>query len=308
MRNIQIAIVSRNTNKALALWYFKARDPNTKQFRPITDFVDYDEVKDGVTFKLVAHTQHTLNWDLFLDGLAEWRRNQHMMVPNPRMLDPHPNKMLIGYAGTDRKTAAEYAKGHRRHPSGRPARWGYGLYVADNPQVAMFFSQWLRTGGGGNFHVCEIYARDKDVFINEVNKIWFHPDGKFMTNNWDPKTTEAHIAASQTNRDAHMKKSSNVEKPYILFSRHGYMSDMGKPQYQLNINPKKRFNEMVLYPQIQDHLLYGVDHSLAQARKTVRTGKLKKLQFEHNISQWKIKVPQSTKADCEKHGERNFFK
>ncbi|CAA7268355.1 unnamed protein product [Cyclocybe aegerita] len=222
LRKIDIAIVSRNTSKALcdrALWYFKARDPETKQMRPITDFIKYDEVKDeskqkhfkriknwsgyeyhdmlifddqplnlevetweGVTFKLVKHHNDGLTWQDYLDGLDEWRKNQYIRVAHPpRLIDPHPNKMLIGYAGTDRETALLYAQGKRRQFTKRPARFGYGLYASDNPQVAMFFSQWGRDSGDNK--VCEIFVRDKDVFLNELKKIWFYPKKGYLTDN-----------------------------------------------------------------------------------------------------------------------------
>ncbi|KAK7440993.1 hypothetical protein VKT23_016773 [Stygiomarasmius scandens] len=353
MRDILIAIVSRNTNKALcdrALWYFKARDPKTKEFRPITDFIKYDEVKDeskqhhfkriqkwsglpyyemlifddrplnlevetweGVTFKLIPHEhQHGMTWNDFIDGIAEWRRNQHLQVPftqnPPKLIDPHPNKMLIGYVGTDIPSAKAYASGKRRPFVGkpRPARWGYGLYVSDNPQVAMFFSQWLRSKDVSKLRVCEIYARDKDVFMNDLKKIWYWPEHGYLTNNMH--ATDDQIGKSQLDRDAHIQKAFHVKKPYILFSRHNYMSDMGKPEYGLSINPKKRFNEMVIYPQIQDALMYGTPFSLLNAKKQWKSGKLRKIQYEHKIKAWKILVPDGTKGDCEKHGEHQFFK
>ncbi|THV03744.1 hypothetical protein K435DRAFT_791497 [Dendrothele bispora CBS 962.96] len=343
MRDIHIAIVSRNTNKALcdrALWYFQAKDPKTKKYRPITDYIKYDEVKDesklrhfhriqewsglpyhemasvrfvsvpeGVTFKLIKH-KTGITWDDFMSGISEWRRNQHINVPfnpNPRLLDPHPNKMLIGYVGTDINGAKAYAAGQRRPFSkSRPARWGYGLYVADNPQVAMFFAQWKRSKDISQLRVCKVYARDRDIFKNELKKVWFWPNSAYMTDNMH--SSDQQITSKQLELDAHLQKAFHVTKPYILFSRHNYMSSMGQPEYQLSINPKKRFNEMVIYPQIQDALMYGHVLTLTQARKLCTTGKLPKVQYEHHVKDWKIVVPSVTKQNCEKHGEHNFFK
>ncbi|CAL1705822.1 unnamed protein product [Somion occarium] len=344
LRKIDIAIVSRNTSKALcdrALWYFKARNPETKQMRPITSFIKYDEVKDeskqehfkriknwsgyeyhdmlifddqplnlevetweGVTFKLVKHHNDGLTWQDYLDGLDEWRKNQYIRVAQPpRLIDPHPNKMLIGYAGTDRETALLYVQGKRRQFTKRPARFGYGLYASDNPQIAMFFSQWGRDNGDKK--VCEIFVRDKDVFLNELKKIWFYPKTGYLTNNQHSKAED--IAKMQIKRDEYIHKHHHVEKPYILFSRHHYMHEMGKSKYNIVINSKKRFNEMVIYPQVQDALMFGTTLSLPQARKMTRTGKLKKLQHEKKVSAWGIKVPSETKEDSTNHGENHYF-
>ncbi|KIK95087.1 hypothetical protein PAXRUDRAFT_407756 [Paxillus rubicundulus Ve08.2h10] len=40
----KLAIVSRNTSKALALWYFKATDPKTGKKKPIIHMAKFDEV------------------------------------------------------------------------------------------------------------------------------------------------------------------------------------------------------------------------------------------------------------------------
>ncbi|THU78088.1 hypothetical protein K435DRAFT_769697 [Dendrothele bispora CBS 962.96] len=350
MRDVHIAIVSRNTDKALcdrALYYFQAKDPKTKEDRSIIEYIEYDEVKnesklnhfhrikgwsglpyhemlifddlplnlevetwEGVTFKLITH-KTGITWDDFMSGISEWRGNQRINVPfnsDFRLLDPHPNKMLIGYVGTDIDGAKAYAAGERRpfSKTTRPARWGYGLYVADNPQVAMFFAQWKRDKNISQLRVCKVYARDRDTFKNKLAKVWFWPNPAYMTDN--VHSSKQQIASKQLELDKHLQEAFDVKKPYILFSRHNYMPPMGQQEYQLSINPNKRFNEMVIYPQIQDALMYGHVLTLTEARKIHMTGKLPKIQYEHHVKDWNIVVPPATKQDCERRGEHNFFK
>ncbi|KAK7049086.1 acid phosphatase-domain-containing protein [Favolaschia claudopus] len=364
-RNIQIAIVSRNDDKALcdrALFYSYANDPHTNKPVSIIKFVNYDEIIDqsklghfkriqqwsgfsyadmlffddqplnmevetweGVTFQLIPHGHNSITWADYTAGLEVWQRNRRIFVPfgpkHPTVVDHHPNRMLIGYAGTDHATAKEYVQGHRRpwteHP--RPARWGNALYASDDPQIAFFFSQYMRESESpSNLFVCEIFVRDKQVFIDELAKLWFYPEPKYLTNNVPTGTgtltpaqeTELaeRIAESQVRRDEYFKESFKIFKPYALFSRHHYMTEMGKPKYQVDINPKKRFTELVLYPMIQDHLLFGQKIPLEQARKMAKTGKLRPLHYEHHVKDWKITVPQETIADCNKHDGVDFFK
>jgi magnesium-dependent phosphatase 1 len=49
--------------------------------------------------------------------------------------NPHPNMKQIGWVGTDWATGELYKQGKRRPKSGRPSRWGWGLYVADDPSM-----------------------------------------------------------------------------------------------------------------------------------------------------------------------------
>lgn len=188
----------------------------------------------------------------------------------------------------------------------------------------MFFSQWMRSGNPDDLCVCEIYARDRDVFKDRLQKvhnipslthprfdicvhsqIWLHPNPEYLTNNIHE--TDAAIAQTQVTRDQYILKTFKVGKPYILFSRHHYMQEMDEAAYGVTINSEQRFNEMVVYPQIQDALMFGVELSLPQAKKVAGTGKLKTLHWEKEVNNWKIVVPQSTVDDCTKHNETYFF-
>jgi len=93
-------------------------------------------VSIGVTFQKVSNPSNGLTWDDYQRGLKIWRGNQrirrHMLGEG---LDPLPNRKLIGYVGTDYDTGQRYMLGMRRLKSDRPSRWGWGMYVADNPMV-----------------------------------------------------------------------------------------------------------------------------------------------------------------------------
>jgi magnesium-dependent phosphatase 1 len=78
-----------------------------------------------------------LTWDDYQQGLEVWRRNQRIVV-RPTLgapIDPLPNRKHIGYVGTDFDTGQRYKQGLRRLRSNRPSRWGFGMYVTDNPTM-----------------------------------------------------------------------------------------------------------------------------------------------------------------------------
>ncbi|EIN11909.1 hypothetical protein PUNSTDRAFT_142120 [Punctularia strigosozonata HHB-11173 SS5] len=208
----KLAIVSRNTSKELcdrALWYFYAYDAHGNK-RSLIDLVDFDEIYDedkvnhfrkikgwtnfhysdmvlyddeainntvemilGVTFQ-VSRDQRGLTWDNYQDGLAMWRRNRGIHSPW-RGLDVHlyPKRKLIGYSAMDLDTIKLLEAGGRRQDRTEGARWGYAMYVTDNPTIAKFFSEWIKKttfGPQASTMVCAIYARDSDIF-HRMNKV-----------------------------------------------------------------------------------------------------------------------------------------
>ena len=90
----------------------------------------------GVTFQKVSNGGYGVTQQNYYDGLHVWRRNQQMRrnMPNAGP-DPLQNRRQIGWVGTDRATAERYRLGQRRLKSDRPSRWGWGLYVADDPSM-----------------------------------------------------------------------------------------------------------------------------------------------------------------------------
>ncbi|KAF8835570.1 hypothetical protein BDN67DRAFT_912794 [Paxillus ammoniavirescens] len=324
----QIAIVSRNSSKALcdrALWYWKAKDASGKE-RSIIDMVKFDEVYDrpktehfakikgwskfeysdmilfddeaihntvemllGVTFQ-VSRDQKGLTWDNYQQGIKMWRRNQRIRSPFlGRDLSLYPKKKLIGYAGMDQGTINLLQNGGRRQDRKEAARWGYAMYVADNPAIASYFTEWIKSNAFGKdakTQVCALWVRDGDLF-DSLNKIWVPDQANLKTSvdKWD----EFRIAWSQEDRDRTVA-NWGVQKPYILFARHPHMKGM--------TIPRGRWNEMVVYGQIQQALFLTVPMSDREVRNAVQGPR-----FERMISSWNITVPPETRQDFRAHGE-----
>jgi len=71
----------------------------------------------------------------FFEGCAVWNRNKDIRCQLPFNNPGLTQARQIGWVGTDRATAQRYAEGKRRLKSSRPSRWGWGLYVADDPSM-----------------------------------------------------------------------------------------------------------------------------------------------------------------------------
>ncbi|THU80938.1 hypothetical protein K435DRAFT_972556 [Dendrothele bispora CBS 962.96] len=331
----QIAIVSRNTSKAMcdrALWYMKVNDEHGNE-KSIIDLVKYDEVYNsdktvhfaaikgwsgfdysdmilyddeainntvemmlGVTFQ-VSRDQKGLTWDNYQEGLAMWRRNKEIMSPylgnNPAS---YPKRKFLGYSGMDLGTIELLEKGGGRHDRKEAARWGYAMYVADDPRIAKYFNEWIKGNAFGQQAttiVCKIWARDGDIFTN-LPKIWVPDQLALQTNvqRWD----EFKIAWSQEDRDRKVAQWG-VKKPYILFARHPNMGG------SFPIKNNLRWNEMVVYGQIQESLIFIERLSDQQLNTEINAGNY--LHYERMFSAWNITVPQEARNDFRAHRE-NF--
>jgi magnesium-dependent phosphatase 1 len=118
-----------------------------------------------------------------------------------------------------------------------------------------------------------------------------------QTNNVGWGANEASIGDSQENRDDWVK-GYGVTKPYILFSKHYKMPGMPIPD-------NTRFNEMVIYPQLQDSLFFAHRMQRDEVEKDMQAwdrGWLG-LQYDRSISSWGITVPYETRTDVASHGE-----
>ncbi|KAK7049090.1 acid phosphatase-domain-containing protein [Favolaschia claudopus] len=333
MRNVQIALVSRNTSRALcnrALWHFQATDPKTHQRKGIIFFAKYSEIYPesktnhfrhiqewsgfqysdmilfddeaqnnvverelGVTFKALRDGAG-LTWDRYQEGLALWRRNKYIS-----RCRPHPDSQLlpkpkfIGWVGTDTKTMERYRHGQRRLEYSRPARYGYGMYLSDDPNVAMHFAGWGGVGQStrqtGDMYICAIYARDGELF-DRIPKFWVSESGQYQTDNLH--NNEADVAWAQENRDEFIARNYGKLKPYILLSRHHNMIRAGGG----------RFNEMVVYPQLQDTLFYAGQVWRAEHFRAARD--LPRLvSFTDFVNNGSIDIPRETYVDFGKNGE-----
>ncbi|KAF2501613.1 hypothetical protein BU16DRAFT_556093 [Lophium mytilinum] len=336
---VKIAIASRNTHKSLcdrALWLLKVFDPRTNQWRPLSDFIVYSEIYNeskqihferikeysgveyhdmlffddqaansevemwqGVTFQKVAHSSRGLMLGEYFHGLEVWRQNQYMRCPMPNAgPDPLPNRRHIGYVGTDWFTGQRYAEGMRRLKSSRPSRWGWGMYVADNPEMAAFFARWGRENDPDtNIYICRLFVRDFEIF-RQMDKVWVAEKGSIHRTD-NHHSTDEQIAESQLKRDKLIARTFKVDKPYVLFSRHHWMREMRAT----NLPHGKRFNEMVLYPQVQDALFYGEPIKVSDARPRFFGPDYKVLNYHTKMRPWNILCNEETEDDFLSHGE-----
>ncbi|KAJ7511419.1 acid phosphatase-domain-containing protein [Mycena galericulata] len=336
----QLAIVSRNKSKAMcdrALWHFKVKDAHGHEKR-LSDLVKYDEIYDqskvvhfqkikewshfhysdmilyddeainndvemmlGVTFQ-VSRDQKGLTWANYQEGLEMWRRNKAIHSPWLGLkLDHYPKKKLIGYSGMDLDTINLLEAGSRRHDREEAARFGFAMYVTDDPVVAQYFGNWIKltTPGFGKATttVCAIYARDGDIW-DKLPKIWVPDRQNLKTGNQN--TSLFDVSWSIENRDLQVAQWG-VKKPYVLFARHpnmGHHAGMTFP-----IPQPQRFNEMVVYPQIQEALILTVRMSDSQVNHAIQSRQ--HIDYLRKIKAWHITVPPDTRQDFRAHCERD---
>lgn len=331
----KLAIVSRNTNKAMcdrALWYFKVKDAQGN-LKSLIDLVDYDEVYDksktvhfkkikewagchytdmilfddgavnnpvemllGVTFQ-VSRDKKGLTWQHYQDGINMWKRSKVIESPWQGInLNKYPKKKLLGYSGLDLESIELLEAGGRRHDRKEFARWGYGLYVADDPAIAKYYAELFNvTAPGSNKPlVCAIYARDGDIW-DRMNKIWL-PENEPKT---QTKTgTDFEIAWSQEDRDRKVA-SWGVHKPYVLFARHPTKAN--RPGLKFPVPNGRRWNEMVVYPQVQEALV--VVHRMSDFQLNQVVQNRQHLHYEQKLNDWNVTVPSATYRDFTAHRE-----
>ncbi|KAG7097706.1 hypothetical protein E1B28_005030 [Marasmius oreades] len=314
----KLAIVSRNTSKGMcdrALWHWTIQDQHGKDKRVI-ELVNFNEVYDadktthfrkikgwtnfdysdmilyddeainntvemmlGVTFQ-VSRDQKGLTWDNYQEGLDIWRRTKAIhSLWHGTALNSYPKRKLIGFSGMDMGTIQQLEAGGRRTDRKEAARWGFAMYVADDPRVAIWFNQWIKTYFPGvATTVCAIYARDGDIW-DRMNKIWVPDSRNDLKQN---RASDFALGWSEEDRNRQVAQWG-VKKPYVLFSRHPNMGG--------TFPVAGRFNELVIYPQVQENLILTVrisDNELRSATNVYYQGK---------IREWNITIPQETRND-----------
>jgi len=111
----------------------------------------------------------------------------------------------------------------------------------------------------------------------------------------DIKIKDMHkIGWAQESRDRLVARWG-VQSPYILFSRHFKMNGMP-------LKDGQRWNEMVIYSQVQDALMLTFPMTDEDVDKRIKEGFE---EYTKQIKPWKIHVPDDTKADFQKYKE-NF--
>ncbi|TCD65674.1 hypothetical protein EIP91_002301 [Steccherinum ochraceum] len=322
----KLAIVSRNTSKAMCdrvLWYYVVKDQHgndkrlidlvsfdevynadkTTHFRKIkgwtkfdySDMILYDdeafnntvEMMLGVTFQ-VSRDQKGLTWENYQEGLDIWRRTKAIHSPwHGTNLNNYPKRKLIGYSGMDEGTIRELEAGGRRSDRKEAARWGFAVYIADDPRVAMYFNNWIKSYFPGTATtVCAIYARDGDIW-DRMNKIWVPDSRNDIKQNG---SSDFMLGWSEEDRNRQVAQWG-VKKPYVLFSRHPNMGG-GFP-----IPFPQRFNELVVYPQVQENLIVAVRMSNNDL------GSASNVYYEGKVREWNITIPQETRNDFARFGE-----
>ncbi|KAJ8520220.1 hypothetical protein ONZ45_g2928 [Pleurotus djamor] len=340
----KLAIVSRNKHKSLcdrALWHWKAQD-GKGGYKPIIELVTYNEIYDkdpvthfnkihsydtnvyysdmlyfdddatsnivemmiGVTFQ-VSRDQKGLTWANYKEGLEVWRRNKSIITPWKGLkVSSYPKAKFIGYSGMDIDTIKLLEKGWRRHDRKEAARYGFAVYIADNPAIAEYFNRWIKYAFGGESAetvVCKLYARDGEIW-DKLNKIWVADDTTLKT---DEKGKAFDVAWSQEDRDR-LVASWGVHKPYVLFSRHPNMDNWKQPNMTpFPVPDLKRWNEMVVYPQIQEAQLLAVRMSQSELEHDMKNGV--HLHYEKKLKEWNIKTPHETLTELGKYGESSEF-
>ncbi|KAF9269926.1 hypothetical protein L218DRAFT_992605 [Marasmius fiardii PR-910] len=160
------AIVSRNRSKAVcgrALWQWTVPDVQGNQ-KPLIEFVSFNEVYDE---SKTNHFKKTKGW--------------------------------TNFEYSDMKTSYSADRSLDLSLSEEAARWGYAMYIADDPVVAKYFRNWIKKTTPAfrqsETLVCAIYARDADIF-DSLPKIWAPENRGLMTN---VKRKEFNIAWSREN-------------------------------------------------------------------------------------------------------------
>jgi len=101
-------------------------------------------------------------------------------------------------------------------------------------------------------------------------------------------------SANQADRDWKIEKWG-VKKPYVLFARHMNMGG------NFPVPNGARWNEMVIYPQIQEALLITIRMEDQHLESDIRSGN--HLRYEQLLNEWNITVPNETWEDFRQHGE-----
>jgi magnesium-dependent phosphatase 1 len=160
---------------------------------------------------------------------------------------------------------------------------------------AEFFSRWGREDQPQNQWVVALYTRDFGAFM-AMDKVWIPERGTFLQIN-NMNQTEAATARAQERLDSRIQDEFGVRSPFILFCRHRRMSGM------TFLGDGERFNEMVLYPNVQDAMFFGVAVPLAEAVAKRHGHEWGRKQWHSRLTAWGIRHIDETRNEFKYHME-----
>jgi magnesium-dependent phosphatase 1 len=92
-----------------------------------------------------------------------------------------------------------------------------------------------------------------------------------------------------------------VHRPYILFARHLNLGEF-YPHIEFPIPHPERFNEMLIYPQVQESLIVIQRMEPEEVEAAIKNEGAH-LHYEQKIGPWNITVPDEAIRDFKAHGE-----
>lgn len=131
-------------------------------------------------------------------------------------------------------------------------------------------------------------------------QVWVPESGSIpQTDNMH--NTDAQIAEVQLRRDELISKAYSVKKPYIIFARHLWMDMLdGIPWRQR----RKRFSEMVLYPQLQDALFCFEVYRLSDVQSRIDNGRFDPCNYRRSLTTGNIRRNNETLWDFHNNQEQ----
>ncbi|EIW73820.1 hypothetical protein CONPUDRAFT_160682 [Coniophora puteana RWD-64-598 SS2] len=89
----------------------------------------------GITFQILKY-KDGLTWGDYQRGIDMWQRAKSIRSPyKGQILSHYPLALPIGYAAVDEGTLHLLEKGESWVDTNDSARWGYGMYLTDNPAM-----------------------------------------------------------------------------------------------------------------------------------------------------------------------------
>ncbi|KAF9269932.1 hypothetical protein L218DRAFT_992611 [Marasmius fiardii PR-910] len=280
----KLAIVSRSTSKGMcdrALLYRTIPDAQGNQ-RSLIEFVSFTTTNHFKNIKIRTNFDYS---DMILYDDDAINSDVEMLLG------------VTFQVSRDQKgpTWDNYQNGLKMWRHNKDIRSPWLGPCIESYENKIYFKEWIKQNAFGpqaETVVCAIYARDRNIFYS-LPKIWVPEDNQAMTNNQNGQ--EFDIAWSQEDRDRKVE-SWGVQKPYILFSRHHDM--------QGTVPVRGRFNEMVVYGQIQEGPILNVQMSNQQLADASAHREHHHLHHEQKFQEWNITVSKETWDDFCAHGEQ----